>query len=306
MGFLDNSGDIILDAVLTDTGRFRLAKGDGTFRIVKFALGDDEIDYSKYNKNHPSGTAYYDLDVLQTPVLEAFTNNTSMMNSRLISINRTNLLYLPIMALNESHASKKTQKHDLNAFMVLVDEDTEELYKNVISTTNGIIKGTDGRDGALIRLDQGLDTTNPPYSVALDADLIESAYELQIDNRLGSITSPEGDVQIPISIDDDDIATYRITEANPGMVGRMSTDKNLVGQLAIKGPRGTFLEYRVKASIRLNTSDALFDELGSTAAASIINSTIAGNIKFLDTNIKTSGVTTGYKVDVPIRFVKKV
>ena len=38
MGFLDNSGDIILDAVLTDTGRFRLAKGDGSFRIVKFAL----------------------------------------------------------------------------------------------------------------------------------------------------------------------------------------------------------------------------------------------------------------------------
>ena len=27
MAFLDNSGDIILDAVLTDTGRARLAKG---------------------------------------------------------------------------------------------------------------------------------------------------------------------------------------------------------------------------------------------------------------------------------------
>ncbi len=38
MGFLDNSGDIILDAVLTDTGRMRLAKGDGSFKIVKFAL----------------------------------------------------------------------------------------------------------------------------------------------------------------------------------------------------------------------------------------------------------------------------
>ena len=48
MGFLDNSGDIILDAVLTDTGRMRLAKGDGSFKIVKFALGDDEIDYSTY------------------------------------------------------------------------------------------------------------------------------------------------------------------------------------------------------------------------------------------------------------------
>ena len=45
MAFLDNSGDIILDAVLTDTGRLRLAKGDGSFNITKFALGDDEINY---------------------------------------------------------------------------------------------------------------------------------------------------------------------------------------------------------------------------------------------------------------------
>ena len=47
MAFLDNSGDIILDAVLTDTGRFRLAKGDGSFKIVKYAFADDEIDSSK-------------------------------------------------------------------------------------------------------------------------------------------------------------------------------------------------------------------------------------------------------------------
>ena len=83
MAFLDNSGDIILDAVLTDTGRFRLAKGDGSFKITKFALGDDEVDYALYNKNHPSGSAYYDLELLQTPVLEAFTNNTSMLKSKL-------------------------------------------------------------------------------------------------------------------------------------------------------------------------------------------------------------------------------
>ena len=97
MAFLDNSGDIILDAVLTDTGRFRLAKGDGSFRIVKFALGDDEVDYTKYNRDHASGSAYFDLEVLQTPVFEAFTNNTSTMKSKLISIPRTNLLYLPVL-----------------------------------------------------------------------------------------------------------------------------------------------------------------------------------------------------------------
>ena len=74
MAFLDNSGDIILDAVLTDLGRERLSRGDGSFRIVKFALGDDEIDYTLYrNANsslgaHPSGSAYYDIQILQTPV----------------------------------------------------------------------------------------------------------------------------------------------------------------------------------------------------------------------------------------------
>ena len=86
MSFLDNSGDIILDAVLTDAGRKRLARADGTFKIAKFALGDDEIDYSLYNYNNTSGSAYYDLSLLQTPILEAFTNNTSILKSRLISL----------------------------------------------------------------------------------------------------------------------------------------------------------------------------------------------------------------------------
>ena len=74
MAFLDNSGDIILDAVLTDVGRKRLAAGNGSFSVSKFALGDDEVDYSLYrNSNstegtHPSGSAYYDLNILQTVV----------------------------------------------------------------------------------------------------------------------------------------------------------------------------------------------------------------------------------------------
>ena len=49
MGFQDNSGDIILDVVLTDEGRKRLAKGDGSFEIVKFGCGDDEINYALYD-----------------------------------------------------------------------------------------------------------------------------------------------------------------------------------------------------------------------------------------------------------------
>ena len=53
MGFLDNSGDIILDAVLTDLGRNRLARGDGSFQIAWFALGDDEVNYGLYISYKP-------------------------------------------------------------------------------------------------------------------------------------------------------------------------------------------------------------------------------------------------------------
>ena len=93
MAFLDNSGDIILDATLTDRGRRRMAQG--RFRIAKFALGDDEIDYSLYNKNHPSGSAYYDLKILQTPVFEAFSKTSANINYGLLSNTRMDLLYLP-------------------------------------------------------------------------------------------------------------------------------------------------------------------------------------------------------------------
>ena len=60
MGWLDNStNNIILDAVLTDFGRQALAKNNGSFNIVKYSLGDDEINYqiikkygrTKVNKN---------------------------------------------------------------------------------------------------------------------------------------------------------------------------------------------------------------------------------------------------------------
>ena len=51
MGFLDHSSsNIIVDAVLTDTGRQFLARNDGSFSIIKFAFADDEIDYTIIEK----------------------------------------------------------------------------------------------------------------------------------------------------------------------------------------------------------------------------------------------------------------
>ena len=171
MAFLDNEGSITIDAVLTVSGRKRLAAGDGTFNISAFALGDDEINYSLYNRTHASGSAYYDLEILQTPVLEAFTNNASSMKSKLISIPRTNLLYLPVVKLNLLNDARG--QHTSGSFMIAVDKDTESRF----GTVKGVMFGENpGEGGTIIRIDQGLDTTEISPTFTIDADLVETQY----------------------------------------------------------------------------------------------------------------------------------
>ena len=118
MAFLDNSGDIILDAVLTETGRRKMAEGN--FKIVKFALGDDEIDYSLFNLNHPSGSAYADLEILQTPVMEAATQVG--LNSSLMTLANDDILYLPSLLLNEKlDTAVKRQNNTIYIAVVLLE-----------------------------------------------------------------------------------------------------------------------------------------------------------------------------------------
>ncbi len=46
--FLKNSDDIIIDAILTSHGRAAIASNDDSQKITRFAVFDDEIDYSLY------------------------------------------------------------------------------------------------------------------------------------------------------------------------------------------------------------------------------------------------------------------
>jgi len=312
MGFLDNSGDIILDAVLTDTGRMRLAKGDGSFKIVKFALGDDEINYEIYNKNDSRGSAYYDLEVIQTPVLEAFTDNAASMKSKLISIPRNNLLYLPIVKLNTTFDSS-TAKHSSGDFLIAVDTETEdELFTDASGVSiDGVLMGeTPTRSGNRIRLDQGLDTTEISPARALDPLLLETQYAIEIDNRLGSIVEQTDGVKASVSfVDDDSIATYYLSRGtdNEFVMDIQDTSENTSAG-SIKGPRGTKLVFKVQSSLELNTSDYLFDTIGTTDSTIASKSGVAGTVSFktIKSTIRVTGVNTGYRIDIPVKFVKKV
>jgi hypothetical protein len=87
MGYLDNSS-ITVDAILTKRGRELLARNDGSFSITQFALGDDEIDYTLFNENHPNGTQYASEAIENMPLIEAIPDGSNMMKSQLISLTR--------------------------------------------------------------------------------------------------------------------------------------------------------------------------------------------------------------------------
>jgi hypothetical protein len=305
MAFLDNSGDIILDAVLTDTGRARLAKGDGSFKIAKFALGDDEIDYTLYNLNNPSGSAYFDLEIMQTPILEAFTNNTSTMKSKLISIPRTNVLYLPILKFNGDTSANGGLALSSGLIYAAVDTDTETSFATSTSTiASSVIRGVDpGNNSLQVVIDQGLNTTEIANTQPLSGDLIETQYIIEIDNRFGSIVGKNGNNLITVNpsfIDDDQIASYYLS---------LGTDANFISSITtpassgpatsiLNGPVGTRLMFLIKASLDLQSSTFLFQQLGTTSTLDTVP------IYQIDSVVRITGATTGYRIDVPVRFIK--
>jgi hypothetical protein len=316
MAFLDNAGDIILDAVLTDTGRMRLAKGDGSFRVAKFAFGDDEINYGLYDLNNVSGSAYYDLTILQSPIFEAFTNNTSVMKSKLLTIARNDLLYLPVLKLNTLTGVGPTA--DVSA-ATLTDNGTAGIYvvaadETAFDGTSGLLRGNDSGyvDSKAIVIDQGLDSNAEGLEPLRPANpLTETQYIVEMDNRLATLVSPDNDLAEVSFIDDDQVASYFVSleGGEEGLdkgyfytIGQNdSKTANVASPLA--GRPGLRFQFKLKASQNLQSSNYLFDTIGATGTN--ING-ITGSSRYIDSTIRLTGFTTGYRVDIPVRFVKAV
>ena len=105
MAYLNNTA-VTVDAILTTKGRELLARGDGSFAITQFALSDDEIDYTMYNPNHVSGSAFYGQAIDSMPLLEAFPNETQIMKYKLATLPR-GTAKLPVLDLGISNVLLK-------------------------------------------------------------------------------------------------------------------------------------------------------------------------------------------------------
>ena len=89
---------VTVDAVLTTKGRELLARNDGSFQITQFSLADDEIDYTLYNPNQPSGSAFYGEAIEAMPIIQAFPNDTQIMRYKLVTLPR-GTSRLPVISL---------------------------------------------------------------------------------------------------------------------------------------------------------------------------------------------------------------
>tara|TARA_B100000900_G_scaffold226196_1_gene192021 strand:- start:11698 stop:12726 length:1029 start_codon:yes stop_codon:yes gene_type:complete len=342
MAFLDNSGDIILDAVLTDLGRKRLAEGN--FRITQFAFGDDEIDYSLYDKNHPSGSAYYDLEILQTPVFESFTRSNANINYGLASYNgNPNLFYLPSMIQNTKSPNTSNGNVQLStnvAYMALGNNTRDALQASGrLGSSFRFFVGNGS--SAYILFETGLNTltgdANPAgttanqTSLVVNQGLLDPFFVVSADNRLfdgikgmtagSTFKMDSGTDGYGVGIDlasdtttlaagNDFLDSYGSATvlAKRTQISSTDNDSEVTDTVmsAINGPRGAFAAFRPNLVENLRnegTRDSAFELYGK------INQNLFSDgqlFDFIDTVLYVRGLTTGATSQVVVRIIRKV
>jgi len=338
MAFLDNSGDIILDAVLTDVGRKRMAEGN--FRIAQFALGDDEVDYGLYNKNHPSGSAYYDLEILQTPVLEAFTKTNANINYGLVSFNgNLNLLYLPTAKVVGSPsvplapAGVNQQFLTSSIFYIAANTPTDDELATQIGKS--YYRGPINYN-SMVFIETGISSSagNPPRTKNLSNrttyiignDLMDSNFDVSVDTRFISFVSgpksagakwngnlESGGIGIDFVISmagPTTPSTNRIgidhykTAIVSGIPNLVEAD---VGDswkkiTMINGPAAAVTAIALQASADLLTSGAKYSLYGKIAQDLFGDGL---TYDYIDTIVYVVGKTTGVSLQIPFRIVRK-
>jgi len=173
MGFLDNSSsNILLDAVLTDTGRAFLARNDGSFAIHKFAFGDDEINYNIIRKyGRAVGREKIEKN---TPIFEALTGGSQAQKYKLITASNPYLTKLPSLEITAGTVSQ------------------------------GIVAlgfGTKSSRSLLITLEQKITS-----DTEIPVDLTDTSFTVEMNNLFLQIVG-----QRPENVDSSQMATYILT-----------------------------------------------------------------------------------------------
>ena len=343
MAFLDNSGDIILDAVLTDVGRRRMAAGN--FRITKFALGDDEISYSLYNKEHPSGSAYYDLELLQTPIFEAFTGKvTSAINYGLTSYARKDLLYLPSIKLNEKDFSNRIAQINSTQRVIYVCDESRRTaagfttakalinsLKSVgtANATNNVIRSADRTSNYAFFevgiLNTELDPTSNNQSVFLGkTGLMDRNFIVSFDNRFfagvqsanqNSSFSNSGNSPLNVTLGGSNQVLNDKSLRNHSEMAIPAVPNRMYSDFSNNAANDNSNQYScidgpravfgaVAPIIKNNIGSSIFRRWGTINTVMISGDTTSQQYDFIDSTIYVRGLTSNTVLQLPFRIVR--
>jgi len=340
MGFLDNSGDIILDAVLTDVGRKRMAEGN--FRIVKFALGDDEIDYSLYNADHPSGSAYFDLEILQSPVMEAATKQASSIKYGLLSITRTDLVYMPVLTLNQKSGVDSVIKHN-NIILLAANKATyTTLAQDANIGASKVLEPNTLTPSSKVIIESGITsadrqpTRENRDNMLVSTNLVDLQFDVRFDSRFmaGLISvQPRQDQSFANNTDGSRRITLTafarksavsatqfmdnyVTSIADGLEDLVlqyttaTTDETGTNLSQLAGPRGGMTALSFAPSTEINAqgtaSPSYYSLYGSTGVAgTTLGFASSDNFDYIDTTVYVQGLTTGASIQLPIRIVRQ-
>jgi len=150
MGYLDNSS-ITVDAVLTKKGR-EILKNGGNLNITSFTMSDTGVDYTLWNPEHPSGSAFYGEAIENLPQLEASVHAEDNLRNRLISLNQNTIAVpaLQLAGLDSSGGTLLTLEEGKTSSTITLD------LVGFTSTTNAI-------------------SNNPYYVVVQDPSIVKSS-----------------------------------------------------------------------------------------------------------------------------------
>lgn len=304
---------------------------EGNFNITKFALGDDEIDYSLYNKNHASGSAYYDLTILQTPVFEAHTQTNAGINYGLLPNTRTDLLYLPVMKTNELNLGAGVGNiASSNGVFYVLDRSgdtgttsTTNIEENLKALSVDYMDGSTGTNFVLC--EAGLDTGFGNIPLGTEANkasylntLIDDRAYLYLDNRFfisvkgsrqstshfrNNTTSTHNldalfDMGDPpastLTIGLDNYTSYLMQTVN-NEIFYYSTNNTEQNYSVIGGPRSIAIALSLVPKVGLDAEYSLYGGTDNAGGA---------NRKFIDTTVYLQGATTSAQVQIPVRIIR--
>ena len=329
MAFLDNSGDIILDAVLTEVGRRKMA--NGSFSVRMFALGDDEINYKLYNKSHSSGSAYYDLEILQTPILEAFTETNAGINYGLLSHRNKDLMYMPVIKINELVADSAKKSANGFYYLSVNDGSTADAVTAALGGTNTIagryVLQSGATTGTKIISEIGLDTkeiaaTPENTNNFLDANnLSDQSVNVSVDTRfIASVLGPtrgsifannggEGREQVQIGLArimpsgrDRNLINHRVASIR-GMRNqvyfRQNDNRSDTATSVMGGPRSSTIALNFAAKSITNEDFNRYGKIDQNLFSD------GNTYHYIDTTVYINGNSSGATQQINLRLIKK-